>query len=58
VHGFLSVVVVVVTSVVFMWVPCLVGLAGNSVVDNAAKGALLMSILSFPHSDYKSLIRM
>jgi len=48
------------TSFVFMWVPSYVGLAGNSVADSDAKAALLLLVsnLTVPHSDYKSLIRI
>jgi len=34
------------TSVVFMWVPSQVELAGNSVADSAAKAALLLPVSS------------
>jgi len=42
------------TSVVFMWVPSLVGLACNSAADIASKTALLLpvSTVNIPHSDY------
>jgi len=55
VHGLLS----GGTSVVFMWVPSHVGLAGDSAADIAAKAAihLLVSNLTVSHSDYNSLIR-
>jgi len=48
------------SSVVFMWVPGHIGLAGNSAVDSAAKAALLLPVssLTAPHSDYKSLKRI
>jgi len=47
-------------SVVFMWVPSHVGLAGKSVADSAAKAALLLPVsnLTVPHSDYKLLIHI
>jgi len=53
VHGLLS----DGSSVVFMWIPGRVGLAGNSAADSAAKDALLLPVssLTVPHSDYKSL---
>jgi len=52
VHGLLSGGV----SVVFMRVHSHVGLAGNSVVDVAAKAAFLLPVfkLTVPHSDYNS----
>jgi len=55
VHGSLSVGI----SVVFMWVPSHVGLAGNSAADIAAKAAQLLQVsnLTIPHSDCNSLIR-
>jgi len=42
-----------------LFVPSHVGLAANSVADNAAKVALFLPVsnLTVPHSDYKSLFR-
>jgi len=52
-HGLLSGSI----SVVFMWVPIHVGLAGNLEADIAVKVALLVvSYLAVPHSDHNSLI--
>jgi len=55
VHGILSGGI----SVVFMWVPSNVGLAGNLAADSAAKAALILPVsnLTVPDSDYNSLLR-